>query len=267
VNRVAGLAAAPRHWIEGAGPAIMFVHGNASTHAVWAGVIAVLRRDYLCISYDLSGHGSAPSAPAARSAEPLTLIALVEELESLRRELKFERMSLVGHSLGALVTAAYAVSYPEHLTALALLAAPAARTPAEIRAGADLVARVKSQGLPATLPTMASHWYTAEYVRRYPAAIAQRLQQIASIDAQSFVRGYELYNATEIAPWLKQIETPTLVMTGEHARGCGAEVAQRLAGRLPCAQTVIFDGFKNGILTEIPERVAAGLSRFLSSLH
>jgi len=54
-------------------------------------------------------------------------------------------------------------------------------------------------------------------------------------------------------------------MTGEFAKGCGADVAQYTAASIPTAKLVIFPQMKNGILTEIPDRVANEIAAFANT--
>ena len=245
------------HVAVGSGEPVVFVHGNASTHETWSATIAPLARHHRCISYDLRGHGG-PDLPPG----PVSLDLLVEDLEHLREELALPAIRLVGHSLGAFIAAAYARKHPQRVKALALLAAPANRSAVDRAAGDALIERLRREGVERVMAALQQGWYRAEFVAAQPDALQERLAQIRSIPDDVFIRIYELYNATEIAPWLASLTMPTLVMTGEHARLCGADVARAITARLPKASLVVFEGYKNGILTEIPGRVADELLRF-----
>jgi 3-oxoadipate enol-lactonase/3-oxoadipate enol-lactonase/4-carboxymuconolactone decarboxylase len=245
------------HLIVGSGEPVVFVHGNASIHSTWSAVMAPMSQQYRCISYDLRGHGGPELPPGHVSLE-----LLADDLEQLRAALALPAMRLVGHSLGAFIAAAYARKHPERVTALALLAAPANRSAADKESGEKLIERLRCEGVEQVMSALQQSWYRAAFVAARPDALRERMAQIRTIPDDVFIRTYELYNATEIAPWLPSLTMPTLVMTGEHARLCGADVAKAIVGQLPKAALVIFDDFKNGILTEIPERVADELLRF-----
>jgi pimeloyl-ACP methyl ester carboxylesterase len=243
----------------GDGPPLVFVHGNASTRATWAETIAPLARRYRCISYDLAGHGG----PELRGEGP-TLEGLVADLEEIIAELRLTRFGLVGHSLGAFIAAAYAEKHPDKVAALALLAMPAGKTTADREAGARLIEALKSGGVAAVMGRLVGFWYRDDFVERHPEALAERLDQIAAIPDDVFIRTYALYNAVEIAPVLPLLSMPTLVMTGELARGAPASVARFAAGELPKGRALVFEGLKNGILTEVPNEVAAVLGEFFA---
>src|SRR5687767_3721941 len=46
----------------------------------------------------------------------------IEDLERLRKALSLEKMTLVGHSMGAILASAYATKYPNRIQRLILLA-------------------------------------------------------------------------------------------------------------------------------------------------
>lgn len=248
------------HRIEGRGDPIVFVHGNASTHETWADVIRELTPDFSCISYDLPGHGGSALPPG-----PLRIEDFVDDLESLRAELNLERAHFVGHSLGAFVVANYMRRYPARIRAGCLMAAPAGRDPAAVQSAQRLLQNLKTVGVREAMGSMVRLWYTDAFVACHPEALDRRLAQIVSLDEDAFIRTYELYADTEIAPWLADIEAPVLVTTGEFATGAGAKVAEFIAGKLPRSELVVFEGMKNGVLTEIPGTIATELRKFFGA--
>ena len=249
-----------RIWVQGQGEPIILVHGNGSTHKVWTEVIAHLQDAFRCVTYDLRGHGTSP-----HDASQLELETLVGDLEQVRRDLKCARATFVGHSLGAAITAAYALKYPEHVETLCLLAAPAARSQQGRQAAAALLENLRTHGVKRVMSTLVKSWYTEHFLAHHPAALRARLGQLDEIDDDAFIKSYELYNGIDIDPWLDRIVARTLVMTGELSRGSGADVAGFIANRLSNSKLVVIEGLKNGILTEAPDRVAAEIREFLSS--
>jgi 3-oxoadipate enol-lactonase len=245
---------------EGEGPNIIFVHGNGSTHETWQGTVKHLTDAFRCTVYDLRGHGHSQSIQGE-----LTLDMLVEDLEQLRATLDIERVFVVGHSLGSFVAGAYARKYPRHVERLCLMATPVKRTDQERQSNATLIEKIKRNGVKETVSSLVKNWYTDPFVVAHPALLQRRLDQLLSIGESAFISAYELYNRTEIDAWLPTIAAPTLVMTGEFAKGCGADVAQYTAASIPTAKLVIFPQMKNGILTEIPDRVADEIAAFANT--
>jgi pimeloyl-ACP methyl ester carboxylesterase len=99
--------------IAGEGPPIVLVHGLSATRRnVVQGSRALIRRGYRLIAYDARGHGS--SSPGPR----YEYLDLVEDLEAVLEDLELERAALVGSSMGAATTMAFALEHPERVPAL-----------------------------------------------------------------------------------------------------------------------------------------------------
>jgi len=241
----------------GSGDTIVLVHGVASTPATWVPVIADLARTHRCICPALPGHGS-----PAFLTDKIDLDSGVAAIEDLRRFLGLETLRLAGHSLGAMLAARYAAVFPKYVAAVALLATPAFRTTADRDAGLSLLASMRKNGIEPVLSRQMGGWYTPEFAAAHPAALSERLAQIRGIAPEMLMRAYAVYVDTEIAEWLGQILAPTLVLSGEAAVGCGAAVAGRMAAALRRASLVIVPGQRNGLLTEVPVRVAEELREF-----
>ncbi|MCZ4352659.1 alpha/beta hydrolase [Roseovarius aestuarii] len=241
----------------GKGQPIIFVHGNASTRAVWTEVIEDLKDDHYCITYDLRGHGDGCTADSL-----LTLDQLVADLEAIRTATGFARIALVGHSLGAFIVARYAILHPDRVDWIGLLAMPAERTEEEKASAATLLNKLKQDGVSRTMPALSSSWYTQAFTDAHPNALNARLEQVLAIDEAVFLQFYALYSTINVDAFLPDITAPALIMTGEHARGCGGDVATNVARMMPDASVVVFPKMKNGILTEIPEKVAQNLREF-----
>ena len=97
-------------------PAVVFVHGAAHDHSVWAlqsRYFAHHRRNVLAV--DLPGHGRSGGAPLA------SVEAIGEWLSALLDAARIERAALVGHSLGALAVLEAAGREPERVENIALL--------------------------------------------------------------------------------------------------------------------------------------------------
>jgi len=95
---------------------IVFVHGAAHDHSVWAlqsRYFAHHRRNVLAV--DLPGHGRSSGEP------PASVEAIGEWLAALLDAARIEHAALIGHSLGALAVLEAAGRHPERVETIALL--------------------------------------------------------------------------------------------------------------------------------------------------
>jgi 3-oxoadipate enol-lactonase len=229
--------------IAGDGPPIVLAHGLSATRRnVVQGSRALIRRGYRLIAYDARGHGSSSPGPGYEYAD------LVEDLEAVLEHLELERAALVGSSMGAATTMAFALEHPERVPALVQIT-PAytgyARTgdvdgdswermASELESGGvdAFVEVAQPQGLPEKWREIARE-ATRQRMERHehPDAVARALRELPSSIAW---KGLEP---------LEHLDIPVLIVGSRdeadtlHPLG----VAEEYARRLPHAELVVED--------------------------
>ena len=102
------------------GMPVIFVHSLAGNTSQWSAQLGHLRKSRRAIAIDLRGHGlSRPPADGDYSIE-----ALVRDIDTVVREIDVSEFVLVGHSMGGIVSLAYAHAHPGRVAGI-LLADPA----------------------------------------------------------------------------------------------------------------------------------------------
>jgi pimeloyl-ACP methyl ester carboxylesterase len=231
----------------GDGSPIVLVHGLSATRRnVVQGSRALIRRGYRLIAYDARGHGSSAPGPGYEYAD------LVGDLEAVLSELEIERAALVGSSMGAATTMAFALEHPERVAALVQIT-PAytgyARTgdvdgeswermASELESGGidAFVDVAQPEGLPDKWREIARE-ATRQRMERHgdPQAVAEALRQVPRSIAW---KGLEP---------LLHLEVPVLIVGSRdevdqlHPFG----VAEEYARRLPNAELVVEDKGKS----------------------
>lgn len=246
------------YWIVGEGPPLFLVHGIGSSHAGWTGVVNELKSNFSCISYDLRGHGSSPVPDLA-----FGLDELVADLEALRAKLGFEAIHIAGHSLGGMIGPAYARKYPHRVRSLGLLSTAAGRTEEDATKVRGVVSAMVRDGIPKILDKLVDRWFTDEFIQKNPAVVQARLDQITGMSARIFLNVFQIYAETEMAPWLHEVQAPSLIVTGELDGACNPRLNKFIQSQLEGSELVILDGLKHSILAEAPVKVAAELRRFM----
>ena len=100
----------------GQGPAIVMIHGLAGQMRNFAAVVDRLQSSHRIVLIDRPGSGHSPG----RGADSLTDQAAI--VADLIAQLQLDRPLVVGHSLGGAVAMALALSYPDRIAGLALVA-------------------------------------------------------------------------------------------------------------------------------------------------
>jgi pimeloyl-ACP methyl ester carboxylesterase len=101
----------------GSGPTVVLLHGIGSGAASWLPCVLALERDARVIAWNAPGYGGSTrlANDAPRAADYASALRLLLD------GLEVERCVLVGHSLGAMMAAAYAAAEPQRISGLLLL--------------------------------------------------------------------------------------------------------------------------------------------------
>jgi pimeloyl-ACP methyl ester carboxylesterase len=101
--------------VTGKGPkTVVLVHGWTCDDTTWQSQVPVLSKEYRVVTLDLPGHGQSGSPKDGK----LTMDLFANAVESVRSEVKANRVVVVGHSMGTPVIVQYARLYPQHVAAM-----------------------------------------------------------------------------------------------------------------------------------------------------
>lgn len=105
--------------LEGKGPALLLLHGTASSLHTWEPWVDLLKDSFTCVSVDLPAFGlTGPSNNDDYSIEMYNSF-----ISTLMNELSIDSFHIAGNSLGGYFAWNYALDYPERVNKLILIAA------------------------------------------------------------------------------------------------------------------------------------------------
>lgn len=222
-------------WPEGVDNTIMFVHGYAGCAETWEHQINHFSRAYRVIAPDLRGHGQS-DAPLTQYTMP----EIVADLKTITETLDFpEKFILVGHSFGGSICVEYANVYPERLEKLVLIAT----------AGEYPLPRLAQWAI--RLPTAFYRlWW--DYRPRWNAEIHVMKRML-------------LNNMRQWQGWplLRNIRTPTLIITGERDTYFPRYVFEDVSKMTPGAEVVDVGSAKHKVQLERHQAVNRAIERFM----
>lgn len=239
-------------------PTIVFVHGAANDHSVWAlqsRYFAHHRRNVLAV--DLPGHGRSEGEALA------SIEALAEWIASLVAEAGAQEAALVGHSMGALAVLECAARFPRMACRIALLgpAAPMVVSDALLDAArrddhAALEMIVGWSHAPSAL--LGGHPVPGMWM---PGGAMRLLER-----ARPGVLATDLAACNAYADGLdaaRRVACPALVLTGQRDLMAPGKDAQALIGALQDKRVVSLPNCGHAMMTEAPDRVLDALIAFL----
>ena len=252
---------------EGLRP-VLFLHGGALTAHTWDLCCLALRDSFHCIALDQRGHGDSDWAPDA----DYSIAAQREDIKGFVDELGLPRFVLVGMSMGAINALAFAIHYPQRLSALVLIdAGPEVRRPGSRR----IRDFVNGGAQPETLDAIIAR-ALAFNPRRDPTILRRSLMHnlrrqsddtwVWKYDRKRFQQMDREAHAAErrgLADGLAEITCPTLVVRGAESDVFHEEDAERLVQRLPDGRYVTIPGAGHTVQGDNPRDLAAALREFL----
>ena len=109
------------YWLSGSAdaPPVVFSHGAMMDHRMFDAQVPDIAERYRVITWDMRGHGQ--SKPIGDIGEGLLIGDLIEDLVALIDHLGYEKVYLVGQSLGGHLAQDLVFYHPERVSALATI--------------------------------------------------------------------------------------------------------------------------------------------------
>ncbi len=105
---------------SGGGTPVVFLHGLMGSHRYWGKVEQCLNATWRVIALDLLGFGDSPKPTGSTYSADTH----AEAVHSSLAQVKLGTFTLVGHSLGSIVSLRYATMYPGSVSRLILISMP-----------------------------------------------------------------------------------------------------------------------------------------------
>ena len=107
--------------IFGRGPALLMLHGNPQTHAMWHALAPSLSRHFTVVCPDLRGYGRSYKPAPVEGHHNYSKRAMAADMVKLMSELGFDSFLLAGHDRGGRVAHRLALDNPTVVQRLLLL--------------------------------------------------------------------------------------------------------------------------------------------------
>ena len=247
------------YWDVGAGPVVVLVHGLGSKKEDWLPVIGPLSQKYRLLVPDQIGFG--------RSDKPLldySVQTYVDFLNELLRQLKVEKATLVGESLGGWICGLYAaeITGGAHLIPVEKLVLVDAAGLKQERPIPDLNPSSLA-GMRALMQAVFfdTSWLNEDALRK---VFADKLATHDSYTVHSLVNNPALASE-RLDNQLVNIKVPTLVVWGKQDNLLPIAAGERYAAGIPGAKLVSFDKCGHVPSTEKTEEFLAAVNGFLGS--
>ena len=140
---------------------IVFIHGVGLNKEIWEPQINFFK-NYNTLAYDLLGHGKTPLNKSELSFEDFS-----EQLLNLIDELNFDKIHLVGFSLGALIARHFSFKHNDRLKSLLIHASIYKRTEEQKRVIKNRFEVAKTEK-PASKHAALRRWLSEDFIKKKP---------------------------------------------------------------------------------------------------
>lgn len=236
--------------LEGAGPAIVLLHGWALDLAYWDRLVPLLAPRFTVLRFDRRGFGLSEGLPDIHRN--------VADLAALLRAAGIDRMVLLGMSQGARLALHYVTHHPAQVRGLVLDGAPAFESEPELPLHAYRI-KLDSEGPAALRSALLAHPLMHLQDGTNHAALADIVERYRGLDLQHPV-------APASPPDIAGIATPALILNGSLDSSGRHDASARLAALLPAARRVQIPGAGHLALLDDPARYAREVLDFCSGI-
>lgn len=246
-------------------PDVIFLHGSWHDSNQWLEIMRLLEYDCHCIAMDIPGCGNSDYGINTHYSIDLIVESLAEYIETL----KYKKVYLVGHSLGAWVAVSYAVKYETQIEGLILL------SPEGLKAENGVRRWQKEQLLVGKLPLL--FWFArlispfAKLLRceNFVKKILQERQKLLKSAAayQIFLHRKEAEkNAELLDTKLENLKVPTLLLQHSQESEIISNIIKNYTQLLPMVELRVIESPPGELTKTTPEIVAEYIRVFVDGL-
>lgn len=254
---------------EGEGYPLLVHHGGPGLdHNVITPHLQPMAQHLRLISFD---HRGAGRSAQPQGVDPYHIDSFVKDIEGLAKILGLERFALLGHSFGGLVALHFALTHPQALSHLILVSTPFSHHYIE-DAEAALLQCLDQESL-SELSALQAEDPSPRLMRRSLELLAplyfKEPERVAGLGLDSVRFGPETQTVWEslpdfdLRPRLREVQTPTLVVSGAHDRAVTTEHVQEAARAIPQMKLVTMENSGHYPFIEEPEAFHAAVLEFL----
>ena len=244
---------------RGTGPDLVLIHSLGGDLHLWDEVVDAFAARYRVLRYDVRGHGATRS-----DYTTVTIDLMRDDLRALLDERGIANAHVVGLSMGGMIAQAFAAAYPGRVDRLVLLDTAAIRDAHMRDAWIGRAATARREGMKPLVEATVARWFPEAFLRSGSPVLARVRSTIAAMDPEHYAAAGEALAALDLIDRLGTIDAPTLVGVGSLDEALPPRFARQIAGAVPRARLIAWDGVGHAPPLQIPEVFARDVLAFLS---
>ena len=236
---------------------IVFIHGVGLTYEIWQPQLDFFT-NYSTLAYDILGHGK-----SSLKKQNISFDDFSDQLINLIDELNFQKIHLVGFSIGSLIARNFATKFNDRLQSLVLLGSIYKRTEQQQKIVNERFNQAKKELKLSKLAL--KRWFTDKYLENNPDTYDKISSILSSNNMANFIKVYELFVNHKNDEDFEKITVNTLITTGENDIGSTIEMSQELNKIIKNSQLKIIKNGKHLCGIECADDVNLTIKNFIDS--
>ncbi len=252
--------------IIGRGEAILLIHGLGADLNLWNDVVPQLSKKWQVIRYDLRGAGNSSSG----SNQSLSMDLWVRDLESLIDHLGLEEFSLVGWSMGGMISIQFAANNPRRTKSMVLVGSTARLQPDALeffRKRAELANTIGMSVLIERTFHLSLDAFAPLSRKDNPEIVGKYKKMLEKYDKDSYASACRALVSTDLTSKLTEIQTPTLIIVGQFDPRTPFTDSQAMCMTISNSWMKILPDCGHFYPLEQPERLSQEIHRFLTFVN
>ncbi|WP_201837083.1 3-oxoadipate enol-lactonase [Microvirga zambiensis] len=217
------------------GPVLVFINSLGSDFRIWQEVVPAFADRFRVVLYDKRGHGLSDAPPA-----PYTIDEHADDLLGLLDHLRVDRFSLVGLSVGGLISQRLAVRCPERIQTITLCCTAAKIGTPEL--WAERIAGVENDGIEPLADNVLQRWFTPLFHQTHAAELAGWRNMLVRTPAHGYAGTCAAIRDADLRSDAGRITIPTLCVAGDQDGSTPPDLVQSTADLIPGARFALIDG-------------------------
>ena len=252
------------HEIHGDGFPILLIRGLSSDVYRWPpSFVNEISRFFKVVLFDNRGAGRTDKPDIEYSIK-----MMADDTIGLMNALNLEKVNVLGYSMGGSIAQEIVLNYPERINKLILCGAGSSGPNAKVATAEvinlltfDRKGMTPEQVLRKTLPIL----FPENFIESHPEEIDEYVRRatLAPIPAHSYQRQLEAIAKYESYSRLKNIETPTLIISGKKDILVPYQNSEVLAENISGAKLSLLDEVGHAMFTQKPILLAKVINHFL----
>ncbi len=239
-------------------PRLLLVHGAGGTSRGWDPQRLAFPG---AVAPDLPGHAAATAGGGTAAGRPGAAYRRIEDYAEWLRATAHAHgwlpAVLAGHSMGGAIALTYALSWPDDLVGIVLIA-----TGARLRVAPEILTGIAAD-YPAAVETIIARSVSPS---ADPRLVRRLREAMLAVPAVVTAADFQACDAFDMTGRLDAVRAPALIIAGREDRMTPPRYAEYLQAHLPRSRLVWISGAGHMVHVERPREVNEAIRGFLAEL-